>query len=1289
MKWMVAFLWLILVVLFIFQAPSFGEELYRVAILDEPAMPVFGCATPLTSFENVLSTCSASLTCLNAEQLSDPAVFNVDQFDLLIMPTGASFPVIAKATLLAFLQRGGDLFCTGGYAFDALWTKENGKWVSYFEQWQRKRLDAGSLNRIIPNGGFESGTDGWEASVANACSVIDKDAFEGHAYGQVTNTIPDGGESWQKTLDVTPGQSYLIGAQAKTNSLRGPGYAYMAVYQFDAKGALVAFIDFAQMQKTTDWKRYETLVAITPQTARTVFRGGLYLASGVIGFDAVTCALLPFEERINAHYGKPEDGLIVAPSQIMAYSPDQRLAGDALCAATDTGLPGDWRSPGAVTGYAATVQLNAQARWIPVVEARDHLNRFSGSAGAFVPHYAGLFANSTWALFGVTNRDLFTGPEGALLLRETIQRLHAGVWFQPLVTDARIYNRGENVQVKIPLYNSTAYPRTVRVELTFNAPKGEEDETFFPLHTETKEMTVAANGTETWAATWTVPQDCADFVRIHATLYSQEYLLDTVDSGICVRDKAIRARGVPIVYQDNAFVLDKGNGSQRKACLFGTDTYANMFLSPTQSPWTWWGDLRAMRANGLHLYENLQFPYTDAGLKPEQWNQIDALVQMSQRFGLPYMAGLLIGQDVMVDDVQLERQAAFCRTFAARYKDVPGLIYYLNGDFTLVLKNTPGIARHWNDFLRERYGTDEALRAAWGKRSPDAALGSLPVTDSPAQGWFDVRARDLAQFKVFMTQRWIHALCTAIRQEDTQHPITSEYYQKPFNGIDLRLSLGEMDAANFGYFDTPGNDIARLMATIKWNDMRFTGQTINIGEFGVKTHEAWTPERGAFNYHIRRTEFEEEQLFWWISHAAFAMGVTKIQNWCWADDGDRIFPWGLSWDNPKQAKTILKLYRNLSLASEQLQSAYTPADVVFVMPDSWRLGAPEAFANTALMNALECLLATNVAFDVANESHLDRVLQRKPKLVLMPFAYALSDQILAQLRQLAERGSVVYLSGDPSIDSRGVRQPDRLATFLGVRFENEKIAASGMPVPVVIGERAALREEQGDWHLFETPCGSGRILWSPEPWETFTGSDLFLENPGLTSDPAHNRYYAVLRCAAIVPPVQIEAKEGVWRAIVTPSGPNRLITLFPRSTVIAPTTVMLNVEELGLRFDINLPVPSSVLIDRTGNPLMATGSGAIAVNGVRCAQGEGAWMVFALDGFPLAQSKQVAVCSNVPGQVCWASQVSGLPACLAEHRDGKIRSVAAVPIECNGQSYTLRVEPNELYVVAPKDALQP
>ena len=49
-----------------------------------------------------------------------------------------------------------------------------------------------------------------------------------------------------------------------------------------------------------------------------------------------------------------------------------------------------------------------------------------------------------------------------------------------------------------------------------------------------------------------------------------------------------------------------------------------------------------------------------------------------------------------------------------------------------------------------------------------------------------------------------------------------------------------------------------------WNDLRARGKGVSLGEYGVKTHPAWTEENGAVGYHIVRTEEEQKQLFWKI-----------------------------------------------------------------------------------------------------------------------------------------------------------------------------------------------------------------------------------------------------------------------------------------------------------------------------------------------------------------------------------------------------------------------------------------
>ena len=472
------------------------------------------------------------------------------------------------------------------------------------------------------------------------------------------------------------------------------------------------------------------------------------------------------------------------------------------------------------------------------------------------------------------------------------------------------------------------------------------------------------------------------------------------------------ASGTHIRYRDNAFTLQRPGKPPTRTTLFGTDTYGNMLLSPSCGPLTWFRDLQAMRDHGLHMYENLQYPPTGWKYTEAEWRKLDALIQLSQRFGLPYMAGLLIGVDVAVDDATLQAQAAMCRSFAERYRDVPGLIYYLNGDFRLEMKDTPDLRRLWNDMLRERYGSDAALRSAWGPEAVSEALGDIPVADFVTARAFSERALDVKLFQAFLVRRWVSALTSAIREADPSHPITSEYYQRPYSGMDLRLSMDGMDAANIGYFGPPREDIAQLLATIKWNDMRRSGQTVNLGEFGVKTHDAWAQERDPFGYHIGRTEEEQRRQLWWIVHAALAYDVTKIQNWCWADDPDGVFPWGVAYNNPLRPKPVLRLWRNLRFVSEQIVHAYEPAPVVLVMPDSWRLGAPEPAGWRWTMNAIECLLATNARFDVVNESAI-AALGRRVRLVIAPFASCLPKAAQESLVRLAHDGAVVYVSSPP------------------------------------------------------------------------------------------------------------------------------------------------------------------------------------------------------------------------------------------------------------------------------------
>lgn len=1255
---------------------------YRAAILYEPTLPIQGKATPLETFKRALSVEKIPLTPLNAEQIADPAVFNAERFDLLIVPTGGSFPVEARKSLQAFLMQGGDLLCTGGYAFDHLLMKRNGKWIPYARYMQEQMARARDPRAArAPNGGFEEGGAGWEADQREQCRIVAEKPYAGEHCARVTATSVQAGARFSYNLPVKPGGVYLVGAHARTENVQGPGYAFLSVYQYDREGKLVTFKDFAQIRGTQDWKRYEERFEIVPNAARVVFQGGLYLASGKLWFDEVTCAPVPREERINAHYGKPEDALVIAPIQLTLFSPDQPISGRRLVAAEGGIMDAGWRSEGAVKGYEATAQLRHSARWLPLVAVQDEYGRFAGVAGALVRHFGAPFTDSTWAIFGVVNRDVFAGAEGEVLLRRVLRVLRAGVFMESLRSDYASYRRGETAQVSLEVRNPSATPQAVKVFWRFLSPEG------VVLQRREDRLELPAKGKSTLTWQWTIPQNAPDFVVVQAEVKRSSLVLDRIESGFCVADAGTLQKGVRLIYRDNAFTLTHHDGSSQRVLLLGTDTYGNWFWSRSHNPLTWFREIRLMRDYGLHVYENLQFHPEGYRFKEAEWRQIDAVVQISQRFGLPYMAGLLIGQDVVVDDAILKQQAEMCRQFASRYKDVPGLIYYLNGDFQLNLKDTSDIRRLWNQFLGERYGSDEALRQAWAPHVPEAKLGEIPVQNAASGEWYAVRTRDVREFQTVLMRRYIGALCEAIRQEDTVHPITGEYYQRPFSGIDLRLTIDGMDTSNIGYFNPPHLDLAQVMATIKWNDMRFAGKTVNLGEFGVKTHDAWKPERGGTHYHIQRSEWQQRQLFWWVVHSALGLDVTKLQNWCWADDPDSVFPWGIAWNNPLRPKPVLKLYRNLRLFSDRVPREYRRTGVVLVLASNWRLGAPEGLAYPSLMNAIECLLATGVAFDVANEEHLHALVQEPPQVVLFPLAYTLSDEAVQALESLARSGCRVYLSGDPSTDPLGRRRAERLEKLCGVRLQEVRTHPSSLPEPQVTPAGAEQVESGGAVPLYRFALGKGAVFYTPVPWETLPGRDVFLRDVDLTASPAHNLYLRLLPQLGADAPVKVEAETGVWRATLTGDASRQLLCLFPRGGSKDVTAVTLRAGEVVAEVEAYRELPCAVLWNGSHQPVAATGGRMLRVNNRFVAQGDSAWMLVSVDDRPLPQSQMLVATSMDGGKLRWRSDAEQMSAWVVDWRDGIARTVAEVPLRKTADGWEVSCKPVEAVLICARSVL--
>src|ERR1019366_8838771 len=223
-------------------APSHEDaaEVVRVAIYRDD-IPACAAAASPDYLARLLDAPAFSTAFLNSEQLADARSLSHKQFDVLVLPYGASFPVRAADNFRKFLREGGKFFSTGGYAFDNLLERT-------VKGWQPP----------APPPPPESEHVAWHCEIP---------AAQLRGKGRLTFS------------------GYLKAAQ-----VAGPGMAYFAVYQFAADGSIVQWIDFAKVTGTHDWEQFSNQFSVRPNTVTVDFQAGLYRCSGTAWFDDVQLA---------------------------------------------------------------------------------------------------------------------------------------------------------------------------------------------------------------------------------------------------------------------------------------------------------------------------------------------------------------------------------------------------------------------------------------------------------------------------------------------------------------------------------------------------------------------------------------------------------------------------------------------------------------------------------------------------------------------------------------------------------------------------------------------------------------------------------------------------------------------------------------------------------------------------------------------------------------------------------------------------------------------------------------
>jgi hypothetical protein len=1075
---------------------ALGRKRPRAAVLRDH-LPVRGTASDPERLATLLGN-SFDTAFVTAEDLEQPERFNRRLYDLLVLPYGETFPLPAASALRAFLSQGGDLLTTGGYAFLSPVVRDQNDWRFDDERvWEEhsQNLVPADFSLTIS----ELVKAGWNLSDKEACSVN-----TGEQAAAVRIEAGEWGRSadWHFTVAAGgPGKRYCVEAKIRAEAINASqgGYGYLSLEQRDSRGYIIYAmpLELKCISGTTDWQTVREIVALAPQARQFRLRFGLRSASGTILVKDLRLEERRAEPRLNTATGFPQDELVIQPEQIGVFDPDYRLKRVAYIepAPGQRVFAQSLHVSGEFSGYAACGVLGINnARWMPLLNCYDRYGRLRGAAGAMMQHYNGPYARGTWAFFGVDNVDLFASGSFDGVIPALGRAMARKCYLRELETDLASYRDGETVRIQVKASNFGLVAQHVRVDLEVK-PEGSGSPAFQYATT----LRLAAGQTSPVTVDWKPARfEFAEY-RVEASLLSGAERIDQVETGFLVWKEETLRSGAPIQFQDNYVRLHS-----RAMFLQGTDDYIYMFLNRDENPLTMQAVACGCRDACVDIYENLM------GMRGPQhnpplawWRWVDSMMLSMQRAGGVFMPGMLIFSNTAVSDADLEDQKAFCRRFAERYRTVPGLIYYLNGDLELHDPNLPDLQKLFREYLLKKYGSEEQLRKAWEVNPPATSLSQLRIGTGTDQ-WRDIQTVDSYQFRAELVRRWLGGLSSAIRTVDTQHPITAEFYQASAGGIDLVSASDALDFANFGYFDRPELDRQRFPAVLKFLDQNLKGKGVHAGEFGVKTHPAWKSSTG---YLQSRSETYEQKYFLELTHTAFGQGAAKVQNWSWKYPSNLPFEWGINYSCDNVPRDVRAFYRNSGILLRSFRPVYHPPSTVVLMPDQARKGGQGQLIYQGLINTFRLLIDARITFGTLEDLACDR-LPQNVRTIFYPLSYNPPDAVFSRLERFVRNGGNLYLSGDISYDELRLRTKiNRLRELCGVAFEQEIYpgvqfgkhlrtvrAAAGTDWPTYwgapgirvrpSGAAVLAQTEDGVPAVTENRVGEGRVLFTPDPFET-------------------------------------------------------------------------------------------------------------------------------------------------------------------------------------------------------------
>ncbi len=711
----------------------------------------FGCASAPAAFVRALGGTYDVRVVPHATAIADGA-FDTARTDLLVIPSGALFPQDAAAAIVEYLKRGGLLLTTGGYAFDEPLVFDKGEW----------RL---SSQPALPS-----------PVCTNRLAVPPPEAWAHVTFpGSLTEVTEERAPDGCRAIKISTKRMLRYNLGTMTVSPKAMAGSGALGFRAKADPALKAFrVEIAERDGTrwradvpasSEWKEYNlawnafSFHADSPtkktrgkKNDRVRFHEAVRLSFGVThGSDnpiRVPHALWvadvktggdPLASRrtypvhqawINTRnyprgwHDEPR------PDQIGVFSPAYRLEG--VAGIRNDSATADLFAPFARTGdfggwdasAMLTPKINAHAKnraaYRPVLACRDERGNLRGRAASLVYHYDGIFKGSSWALFGIDNRDLFASPEADGLLRDMVDALFRRVYLAVTAPVWACYRPGETATFATHVKNFSQSAASGKVVFTLSNEQGET------VRRDARSFSAASRTDTRLTLNWPVPADAGDFYRLKAELVLDGRIVDREETAIAVWNPQTIARG-PKVGIDGTFFTVNG----KKQFLVGAQMFLARQSSHTAgSALRFYDDFKAMSRAGMTISRN--FFGIDARTKdPERARVVrlmDACVLLSQKFSIVNYFTPCCGNVIPLDEAGQKAEGDFVAFFANRYRDVPGLI--------IDVRNEPRIERKAGDKRSLRELGDVFL--AWSRATAEGAhRGNDAVIASTgwSQGW--------------------------------------------------------------------------------------------------------------------------------------------------------------------------------------------------------------------------------------------------------------------------------------------------------------------------------------------------------------------------------------------------------------------------------------------------------------------------------------------------------------------------------------------------------------------------